>query len=164
MSIRSKPVAAFLVDLQLTKTHSRPHVPDNNPYSESQFKTLKYRPNFPERLGSIQDARAHCQQFLHWYNRMHRQSGIGLMPEAMHYGRAEALTQQRTSKLQAAFSPQPAAFQGDRTAAARCANSRVDQPTQGDRQHSDDTRLLVKLMNPGVSKSLTRSGRRQHRA
>ncbi len=99
-SIRSKPVAALLVDLQVTKTHSRPHVSDDNPYSESQFKTLKYRPDFPERFGSIQDARAHCQHFFHWYNNVHRHSGIGLMPpEAMHYGRAEALTEQVLANL-----------------------------------------------------------------
>ena len=104
-SMRSKPVAALLVDLQLTKTHSRPLISDDNPYSGSQFKTLKYRPDFPERFGSTQDARAHCQQFFHWYNNEHRHSGIGLMPpEALHYGRAAALTQQRTSTLQAAFS------------------------------------------------------------
>jgi putative transposase len=59
-SMRSKPVAALLVDLQVSKTHSRPHLSDDNPYSEAQFKTLKYRPDFPERFGSIQDARAHC--------------------------------------------------------------------------------------------------------
>ncbi len=62
-SMRSKPVAALLVDLQVTKTHSRPHVSDDNPYSEAQFKTLKYRPDFPERFGSIEDARAHCRAF-----------------------------------------------------------------------------------------------------
>jgi len=67
-SMRSKPVAALLVDLDVTKTHSRPHVSDDNPYSESQFKTFKYRPDFPERFGSIEDARAHCQQFFQWYN------------------------------------------------------------------------------------------------
>ena len=112
-SMRSKPVAALLVDLRVTKTHSRPHVSDDNPYSESQFKTLKYRPDFPERFGSIQDARAHCQHFFHWYNNVHRHSGIGLMsPEAMHYGRAEVLTQQRTSTLQAAFLANPLRFKG----------------------------------------------------
>jgi putative transposase len=112
-SMRSKPVAALLVDLQVTKTHSRPHVSDDNPYSESQFKTLKYRPDFPERFGSIQDARAHCQRFFQWYNHVHRHSGIGLMPpEAMHYGRATALTQQRTATLQAAFLANPLRFKG----------------------------------------------------
>lgn len=112
-SMRSKTVAELLVDLQVTKTHSRPHVSDDNPYSESQFKTLKYRPDFPARFGSIQDARAHCHQFFYWYNNVHRHSGIGLMPpEAVHYGRDELLTQQRTSTLQAAFLANPHRFKG----------------------------------------------------
>ena len=67
-SMRSKPVAALLVDLEIAKSHSRPHVSDDNPYSEAQFKTLKYRPDFPERFGSIEDARAFCQAFFVWYN------------------------------------------------------------------------------------------------
>lgn len=70
-SMRSKPVAALLVDLEVAKTHSRPHVSDDNPYSEAQFKTLKYRPDFPDRFGCIEDARAHCQAFFTWYNTIH---------------------------------------------------------------------------------------------
>ena len=66
--MKSKPVALMLSDLGITKSHSRPHVSDDNPYSESQFKTLKYRPAFPDRFGSIQDARAFCQEFFAWYN------------------------------------------------------------------------------------------------
>ena len=86
-SMRSKPVAALLIDLEVARTHSRPHVSDDNPYSESQFKTLKYRPEFPERFGSLEDARAHCQRFFHWYNHEHRHSGIALMtPHAVHHG------------------------------------------------------------------------------
>ena len=112
-SMRSKPVAALLVDLEVTKTHSRPHVSDDNPYSEAQFKTLKYRPDFPERFGSIEDARAHCQQFFHWYNAAHRHSGIGLMtPETVHYGRAQALFEQRADTLNGAFLANPKRFKG----------------------------------------------------
>jgi putative transposase len=112
-SMRSKPVAALLVDLDVAKSHSRPHVSDDNPYSESQFKTLKYRPDFPERFGSIEDARAHCQQFFHWYNTVHRHSGIGLMPpEIVHYGRADALTAQRGVTLEAACTAHPLRFKG----------------------------------------------------
>jgi putative transposase len=89
-SMTSKPVALLLADLGVTKTHSRPHVSDDNPFSESQFKTLKYRPEFPERFGSIQDARAFCQVFFPWYNTEHHHSGIGLLtPEVLHHGRAE---------------------------------------------------------------------------
>ena len=77
--MRSKPAAALLVDLQVTRTHRRPHVSDDNPYSEAQIKTLKYWPNFPERFGCTEDARAYCPQFLHWYNTVHRHFGIGWM-------------------------------------------------------------------------------------
>jgi putative transposase len=112
-SMRSKPVAALLVDLDVTKTHSRPHTSDDNPYSEAQFKTLKYRPDFPERFGSIEDARAHCQNFFRWYNTVHRHSGIALMtPEAVHYGTAAALTRQRAVTLDAAFAANPIRFKG----------------------------------------------------
>ena len=74
----SKPVAFLMADLGVTKTHSRPYVSDDNPYSESQFRTMKYRPEFPDRFGCIQDSRAFCQQFFQWYNEEHRHSGIGL--------------------------------------------------------------------------------------
>jgi putative transposase len=110
-SMRSKPVAALLVDLDITRSHSRPHVSDDNPYSEAQFKTLKYRPEFPERFGSIEDARAHCQQFFQWYNTVHRHSGIAFMtPEAVHYGRAAALNRQRAVTLDTAFAANPNRF------------------------------------------------------
>lgn len=112
-SMRSKPVAALLVDLNVARTHSRPHVSDDNPYSESQFRTLKYRPDFPDRFGSLEDARAHCQRFFHWYNSEHRHSGIGLMtPHAVHYGAAEALQLQRARVLQRAHEANPLRFKG----------------------------------------------------
>lgn len=112
-SMRSKPVTALLVDLDVAKTHSRPYVSDDNPYSEAQFKTLKYRPDFPERFGSIEDARAHCQHFFLWYNTAHRHSGIGFMtPETVHYGRAQAVFQQRAHTLHRAFLANPMRFKG----------------------------------------------------
>jgi len=112
-SMRSKAVAQLLVDLQVTKTHSRPHVSDDNPYSEAQFRTLKYRPDFPDRFGSIEDARAHCQRFFHWYNTEHRHSGIGFMtPEIVHYGRATEVHRQRAAALNAAFDRHPMRFKG----------------------------------------------------
>jgi putative transposase len=112
-SMRSKPVAALLIDLEITKTHSRPHVSDDNPYSEAQFKTLKYRPDFPDRFGSIEDARAHCQQFFRWYNHDHRHGGIGWMaPATVHDGTAVALTAQRAITLDAAFAAHPLRFKG----------------------------------------------------
>ena len=75
-SMASKPVAFLLADLGVTKTHSRPHVSNDNPYSESQFKTLKYRPELPERFGCLQDSRAFCAEFYRWYNTEHRSLGL----------------------------------------------------------------------------------------
>jgi putative transposase len=110
-SMKSKPVALLLADLGITKSHSRPHVSDDNPYSESQFKTLKYRPGFPDRFGSIQDGRAFCQEFFPWYNTEHRHSGIGLLtPEMVHYGKAEAVTSHRRIVLASAFDEHPERF------------------------------------------------------
>jgi len=82
-AMTSKPVALLLADLGVTKTHSRPHVSNDNPFSEAQFKTLKYRPDFPERFGSIQDARAHGQAFFAWYNTEHRHGALGLSTRMM---------------------------------------------------------------------------------
>ena len=85
----SKPVAALLSDLKIGRTHSRPHVSNDNPYSEAGFKTLKYCPAFPERFGSRQDAVVFCEQFFRHYNDVHRHSGIGLhTPASVHYGTA----------------------------------------------------------------------------
>ena len=118
-AMRSKPVAALLVDLDIAKSHSRPHVSDDNPYSESQFKTMKYRPNFPERFGCLEDARLHCQAFFAWYNTEHRHSGIGYMtPQALHYGHAQALREVRQAALDAAFLCSPNRFKGRRPSPA----------------------------------------------
>jgi len=110
-SMRSKPVALLLSDLGVTKTHSRPHVSNDNPYSESQFKTLKYCPEFPGRFGSIQHARNFCVEFFKYYNREHRHSGIGLMtPAAVHYRRSESITAARQQTLLAAYRGHPERF------------------------------------------------------
>lgn len=110
-SMRSKPVAAMLVDLDVAKTHSRPYVSDDNPYSESQFKTMKYRPQFPARFGSIEDARAHCQTFFRWYNHEHYHSSIGFMtPATAHDNRAEQVLRERNKTLAAAFASTPNRF------------------------------------------------------
>lgn len=110
-SMRSKPVAFLLADLGVTKTHSRPHVSDDNPYSESQFRTMKYRPEFPDRFGSIQDARAFCQQFFPWYNDEHHHSGIGLLtPATLHFGLADQALQNRQQVLSAAYRQHPERF------------------------------------------------------
>jgi len=110
-SMTSKPVAFLLADLGVTKTHSRPHVSNDNPYSESQFKTLKYRPGFPDRFASIEEARAFCQDFFRWYNADHRHSGIGLLaPEVVHDGRAQAAYDARSQVLAAAYAAHPERF------------------------------------------------------
>ena len=107
----SKSVAHLLADLGVTKTHSRPHVSNDNPYSESQFKTMKYRPGFPERFGSIQDARAWARPFFQWYNSEHHHSGLGLLtPVTVHYGQAQAVLEQRQKVLQAAHAAHPERF------------------------------------------------------
>ena len=107
-SMRSKPVAFFLADLGVTKTHNQPHVSDDNPFSESQFRTLKYRPEFPDHFGCIQDSRAFCQSFFRWYNEEHRHSGIGLLTPAMvHYGQAESVLRQRQDVLDVAYQRHP---------------------------------------------------------
>jgi hypothetical protein len=114
-AMRSKPVASLLVDLDVAKSHSRPHVSDDNPYSESQFKTMKYRPEFPERFGCIEDARAHCQVFFPWYNDQHCHSGIGYMtPHSVHYGMAAAMRIVRQATLDAAFLANPNRFKNKR--------------------------------------------------
>ena len=110
-SMKSKPVALLLADLGVTKTHSRPHTSDDNPYSEAQFKTLKYRPDFPERFGSIEDSRSFCQDFFPWYNKEHRHTGIGLhTPEAVHYGLAQDIQIARGEVLRTAYEAHPERF------------------------------------------------------
>ena len=114
-AMRSKPVASLLVDLDITKSHSRPHVSDDNPYSESQFKTMKYRPEFPQRFGCIEHARAHCQAFFAWYNDQHRHSGIGYMtPHSVHYGLDKDMRVVRQTTLDRAFLANPNRFKNRR--------------------------------------------------
>ena len=110
-SMKSKPVALLMSDLGVLKTHSRPHVSNDNPFSEAQFRTLKYRPEFPDRFGSIEHARAFSQHFFRWYNHDHHHSGLGLLtPAAVHYGQAPQLLANRQSVLSAAFHAHPERF------------------------------------------------------
>ncbi len=107
----SKPVAFLMADLGVTKTHSRPYVSDDNPYSESHFRTLKYRPEFPDRFGCIQDSRAFCQQFFQWYNEEHRHSGIAMLTPAMvHFGETQTVLAHRQAVLDAAYQAHPDRF------------------------------------------------------
>jgi putative transposase len=110
-SMSSKPVALLLADLGVTKSHSRPHTSNDNPFSEAQFKTLKYRPDFPERFESIEAARVHCDRFFGWYNHEHKHSGIGLhVPADVHYGRADQIRRHRASVLDTAYRAHPERF------------------------------------------------------
>ncbi len=110
-SMASRPVALLLADLGITKTHSRPHCPNDNPFSEAQFKTLKYMPQFPDRFGSQPHAHEFCRRFFPWYNDSHRHSGIGYhTPADVHYGRADAVRALRGEVLAAAYAAHPERF------------------------------------------------------
>jgi putative transposase len=119
-SMSSKPVALLMADLGVTKTHSRPHVSNDNPFSEAQFtpalaggarETLKYRPDYPERFGCQQDARIWATEFFRWYNHEHHHSAIGLLtPADVHFGRAQIILDQRQQVLHAAYLKNPERF------------------------------------------------------
>jgi putative transposase len=110
-SMTSTSVALLLADLGVTKSLSRPHTSNDNPYSEAQFKTLKYRPDFPERFGSLQDGRGFCRTFFGWYNTEHHHSGIGMMtPAAVHHGQAPRIIAARQHTLDKAFALHPERF------------------------------------------------------
>ena len=109
--MKAKVTVQLLADLGVTKSHSRPHVSNDNPFSESHFKTLKYQPKFPKRFGCIEDAKAFCRDFFTWYNQDHHHAGIGLMtPDQVHYGQADAVHAARQLVLDGAFSKNPERF------------------------------------------------------
>ena len=108
---RSKSVALLLADLGIAKSHSRPYVSDDNPFSESHFKTLKYRPSFPDRFGSLTDARAFCRHFFPWYNNEHYHSGLAMFtPRLVHYGLTETCLKVRQQVLNRAYQLHPERF------------------------------------------------------
>lgn len=110
-SMTSKPVAQLLVDLGVDRSHSRPHVSNDNPYSEAAFKTLKYAPVFPDRFGSLADARSFCDRFFGYYNHEHHHSGLGWhTPASVHHGTVQQIRAQRTVTLDAAYHANPTRF------------------------------------------------------
>lgn len=110
-SMKAKATALMLADLGVTKSHSRPYTSNDNPFSESHFKTLKYQPQFPKRFGCIQDAKAFCRHFFTWYNQHHHHLGIGLMtPDQLHYGQADQIYAARQTLLDSAFRQNPERF------------------------------------------------------
>jgi putative transposase len=135
-SMTSKSVALLLADLGVTRTHSRPHVSNDNPFSESAFKTLKYRPGFPERFGGLEDARAHCGPFFDWYNNDHRHGALGLCtPHDVHYGLVARTLQRRAAVLDGAFSAHPERFtRGRPSPAAPPREVWINKPTTTARQ------------------------------
>ena len=109
--MRSKRVAQLLADLGVTKTHSRPHTSNDNPFSESHFKTLKTRPTFPRRFGSLDDARSFGRGFFHWYNQEHRHHGLALLtPHHVHHGLAGRVLEARQAAMNVAYSTNPERF------------------------------------------------------
>lgn len=141
-SMTSKGVAQLLADLGVTKSLSRPHISNDNPFSEAQFKTLKYRPRFPDRFGCIQDARAFCQNFFDWYNFNHRHSGIGFMtPYRVHYGKAGELQEQRSRVLFAAYQAHPERFVREVPQPPALPSAVWINPPQGGHEHSDGSTL-----------------------
>jgi putative transposase len=130
-SMTSKPVAQLLVDLGVARSHSRPHVSNDNPYSEAAFKTLKYAPVFPDRFGCLADARAFCQAFFGYYNHQHRHSGIGWhTPASVHHGHANQVRQARAATLRAAYQANPSRV-GHRPQPPRLPESAwINQPSR----------------------------------
>lgn len=107
-AMQSKPVVHLLARLDITKSNSRPYVSDDNPFSESQFKTMKYCPTFPDRFGSFEDAHSFCETFFPWYNQQHKHSGIAsLTPESVHYGLADAILAARHETMTEAYHQHP---------------------------------------------------------
>jgi putative transposase len=126
----AKPIAVLMSDLGITKSHSRPHVSDDNPYSEAQFRTLKYCPTYPDRFGSLQDARQWCQAFVTWYNQQHHHTALALLtPADVHYNRTAEKLAQRQTVLQQAYQNHPERFVKGRPTPAQLADAVwINQP------------------------------------
>ena len=146
-AMRSKTVADLLIHLGVAKSHSRPYTPTDNPYSESQFKTLKYRPNYPERFDQREEARRWARAFFGWYNHEHHHSGLGLMtPAAVHYGLAEMVYEQRRQVLAAAYAAHPERFVRGKPTPPRWPDEVWINPQQNGHEAAD-------LLNPATSET-----------
>jgi putative transposase len=142
-AMKSHTVAQLLATLGITKSHSRPHVSNDNPFSESQFKTLKYRPEFPGRFGSQEHARSFCVPFFHWYNEEHYHSGIGLLTPAMvHYGLASAVIAARQQTLEDAYAAHPERFVNKLPSPPKLLTEVwINPPRTGDQQPTQNPEL-----------------------
>jgi len=154
-SMRSKPVALLLSDLGITKTHSRPYCASDNPYSESQFKTMKYRPEFPERFGSLEDARSFCRAFFAWYNTEHYHSGLGWMtPRDVHFGSAEEKRRRRAVVLAQAYARNPKRFvHGLPSPTELPKEVWINPPSMGQKRSTDGSRR-IEIVDPGSNEEV----------
>ena len=136
----TKTVAQLLADLGVTKTHARPYTPNDNPYSEAQFKTMKYRPNYPDRFESLDHARNWARAFLNWYNHEHHHTGLGLMtPAVVHYGQVDEVRAQRQHVLDKAYSAHPERFVKGRPIAPKAPEQVWINPPQPTTVSGDST-------------------------
>jgi len=150
-AMRSKTVAQLLIDLGVVKSHSRPYTPTDNPYSESQFKTMKYRPDYPERFEGQEIARCWARDFFHWYNHEHHHTSLGLMaPAAVHYGLAELIYEQRRQVLAAAYAAHPERFVRGESTPPRWPDEVWINPPQNSHQADDLVGPAMSEMEPGA--------------
>lgn len=141
-AMTSKPVAFLMADLGVTKSHSRPYVSDDNPFSEAAFKTLKYQPAFPERFGCLEDARAHCIDYFRWYNDEHHHESLAyLTPADVHFDQIELRLRERQRALDKAYDAHPERFtRGRPTAKTPPREVWINRPTpNGDAHRADET-------------------------
>ena len=159
-AMKSHTVAQLMATLGVTKSHSRPHVSNDNPFSESQFKTLKYRPGFPDRFGSQEDARAFCQRFFTWYNDEHYHSGLGMLtPASVHYGHAEEVLARRSKTLDAAYEVHPERFTGTRPRPLALPEAVwINPPEQTSNDHGKGLPKTDGLRKPDAPSAHPRSG------
>jgi putative transposase len=165
-AMTSKPVALLLADLGVTKSHSRPHVSNDNPYSEAQFKTLKYRPDFPDRFGSLEHGRSYCGDFFPWYNTEHHHVGLGLFtPHDVHFGLAAAKREKRARVLAEAFAKNPERFPNGRpsprplpTAAwINPPKTRVEGEGVGNTPTSESSPIKIEAVRSSLEAALERT-------
>jgi putative transposase len=147
--MRAKTMAQLLVDLEVSKSHTRPYTPDDNPYSEAQFKTMKYRPDFPDRFESQAAAHAWARSFFEWYNHHHRHTGLALMTPAMvHYGLVDQIQAQRQQVLQAAYAAYPERFVRGQPALPELPKAVWINPPESDTSTPEESqRLLSKFLS-----------------
>ena len=150
-AMRSKTVAQLLINLGVAKSHSRPYTPTDNPYSESQFKTMKYRPEYPERFNEREEARGWARGFFQWYNHEHHHSGLGLMtPAAVHYGLAEMVHKQRRQVLAAAYAAHPERFVHGEPTPPRWPDEVWINPPHSSHKSADLVGPATSEMEPGA--------------